>query len=176
MFVTNSFAQISGQTRLSGGSLVASVPIQIQAGQVTGSGAISGPVMNNGTIAPGSPIGTLVFNQPLTLGADSILSFDIGGRTQGVDYDFISPAGQLLALNGRIQAQFLNGFETSVTSTDAFVVIEACPQCLSGSFGNAPSGADLATTDGLGTFAVFYGPGSPFPPGQVVLTNFRPTP
>jgi hypothetical protein len=174
--VTNSFTQIDGQTRLSGGSLVALVPIQIQGGQLTGSGAINAAVSNNGTIAPGSPIGTLVFNQPLTLGADSILAFDIGGRTQGVDYDFLSPAGQLLALNGRIQVQFLNGFQTSVTATDAFAVIEACPQCLSGSFGNAPSGADLPTADGLGTFTVFYGPSSPFPPGQVVLTNFRSAP
>jgi hypothetical protein len=171
--ITNSFTQIAGQTRLSGGSLVASVPIQIEAGQLTGSGAITALVTNNGTIAPGSPIGTLVFNLPLSLGADSALAFDIGGRTQGVDYDFLSSAGQLLALNGRIQAQFLNGFETSVTDTDAFVVIEACPQCLSGSFANAQSGGDLPTADGLGTFTVFYGPSSPFPPGQVVLTSFR---
>jgi hypothetical protein len=170
--VTTSFTQTAGQMRLSGGTIGASVPLQIQGGQLTGAGQINAPVSNDATIAPGSPIGTLVFNLPLMLGSNSVLSFDIGGRAQGTEYDFISPAGQSLALNGQLQLQFLNGFEASVTETDVFILLEACPQCLSGSFANAASGSDLPTSDGLGSFTVLYGPTSPFPPNQVVITNF----
>ncbi len=94
---------------------------------------------------------------------------------QGTDYDFISSPFENLTLNGQLQIQFLNGFETSVTGTDVFVLLQCFPGCLiSESFANAPSGSDIPTADGFGRFTVYYGADSPFPRNQVVITNFRP--
>jgi hypothetical protein len=42
-----------------------------------------------------------------------------------------------------------------------------------GSFSNVASGQRLATIDGLGSFLVHYGTGSPFDPSQVVLSSFQ---
>jgi T5SS/PEP-CTERM-associated repeat protein len=43
-----------------------------------------------------------------------------------------------------------------------------------GSFANAASGQRVATSDGLGSFLVHYGPGSPFNPTSVFISSYLP--
>lgn len=54
-----------------------------------GSGAIDASVENNGIISPGNSPGILEIYGDLTLGSDSLLRFQLGGTTQGTEYDYL---------------------------------------------------------------------------------------
>ena len=63
----------------------------------------------------------------------------------------------------------INGFVP--TAADEFTILETVVS-ISGSFANVASGQRLTTVDGLGSFLVNYGAGSPFDPSQIVLSSF----
>ncbi|MBA3484003.1 MAG: hypothetical protein H0T51_19540 [Pirellulales bacterium] len=73
-------------------------------------------------------------------------------------------------LGGNLQLALLNGFVPSAANT--FTVVEAMGN-LFGSFANVASGQRLTTSEGLGSFVVHYGAGSPFDPKQIVLSAFQ---
>jgi hypothetical protein len=129
---------------------------------------------NNGTIAPGTPAGTLNFDGNLQLTFASNLSFEIGGTVQGSDYGLLRKTDNSpLTLNGKLSVKLLNGFVPVATDTFSVVTTAAT---LQGAFINAPSGTRLNTSDGSGSFVVTYSGtnvvlssfGSPIPAGQLL--------
>lgn len=138
--------------------------------QFTGS---PGSLTNNGTIAPGSPLGRLDIgfaSGNLNLASTSSLSFEIGGTAQGTTYDLLNKTDNgALTLNGNLTVQLVNGFTPA--STDTFTVITT-QQLLQGAFSNVASGARLNIVGG--SFVVNYSGTN-----NVTLSNFSkggPTP
>jgi len=156
--------------------------LEISAGQsvtngsqhsLKGTGTIqidAGAMLTNNGIIGASP-GLLSFSGNLQLSSSSNLSIEIGGTTQGTDYDLLqkTDAG-VLTLNGNLNLILINGFTPA--STDKFT-ITTTQATLAGAFANVPSGARLATVAGGGSFVVAYNG------NNVVLSDFvasSPTP
>ncbi len=164
----------NGTINLQGGRIVAS-EIGLQglpfAGQFQwSSGTLSvglfrkGLTNIGGVLAPAHATTIDGFYQQQTAGT---LAIDIGGTTAGVNHDFVGVSG-LVSLGGQLQVTVDNGF--TPTEQQTFAVLASSG--ISGAFSNAPSGTRLATADGLGSFLVQYGSGSPLGPNQIVLSDF----
>jgi len=68
--------------------------LQLQAGTLSGTGSVAGPVSNTGgTVAPGGSPGKLSISGNYTQGPDGTLVFEIDGDVQGVSYDWLSVSG-----------------------------------------------------------------------------------
>jgi hypothetical protein len=76
----------------------------------------------------------------------------------------------IAGISGQLQLALLSGFVPSAGNT--FTVLTAASG-LFGAFANVANGQRLATSDGLGSFLVHYGPGSAFNPNHVVLSAFQ---
>jgi hypothetical protein len=74
-------------------------------------------------------------------------------------------------LGGDLQLALLGSFLPNPASM--FTIFDA--RGVSGAFANVANGQRLATGDGLGSFLVNYGAGSPFNPNQIILSAFLPT-
>lgn len=118
--------------------------------QLAGNAVITGPVTNAGIISPGLPVGgELVFDGLLVLASSSVLHFGIGGREQGVNYDYLVARAPFVPA-GELRVSLQNGFVPA--SDDAFEVIGASLQ--GGVFANAAFGSRIKTSDRLGSFLV----------------------
>ena len=169
-----SYSQTAGSTVLDGGEISTTAFLNLTDGTLTGSGTITGDVFNDGVIAPGFSAGAINIAGDLSLGSDSEFVFEIGGVNQGADYDFVSETGSVrLTLGGFISVTMRNGFLPD--PSQSFTVL-ASNQPLLGQFSNAASGAEIFATDGVTSFRIFYGTGSPFSPNTVVLSSGRPVP
>ena len=73
------YTQSAGETRLSGGSISSSSPLDIQGGMLTGSGVIDGGVTNGGTVSPGLSPGLIEVSSGYTQTAGGKLKIEIGG-------------------------------------------------------------------------------------------------
>ncbi|MBY0266170.1 MAG: filamentous hemagglutinin N-terminal domain-containing protein [Burkholderiales bacterium] len=62
-------------------------------GELTGRGQITGTLANNGTLSPGLSPGTLTINGNYVQGAAGVLNIELGGTTQGVNYDWLEVIG-----------------------------------------------------------------------------------
>lgn len=84
--------------------------------------------------------------------------------------------GQLIAgqaqIGGDLVIDASNGLESQITGNDTFTIFAA--SSLSGTFDNVSNGARLDASNGLASFIVNYGPGSPYGANAVVLSNFQP--
>ena len=162
------YTQTAGSLRLLGGSVFAAVPLTIQGGLVTGNGTITGSVTNTGgTISPGLSAGSLAITGDLTLGADAVLSIEVGGLIQGIQYDLLSENGATpLSLAGTLSLSLINGFIPQ--ASDSFTVLTSNQNLTASFFSNVAPGGRLATIDGSGSFQVNYGITS----SAVVLNNF----
>ena len=121
-------------------------------------------LVNLGTIAPGLSPGTMTLDGDVTLGGTSELEFELGGTSQGTDFDFLS-ALDTLELDGSLDIRLINGFQNSITSLDNFTIISA--GTLNGTFAGLLDGATIATADGFGEFTINY------TGNNVVLSNFQ---
>ena len=101
--------------------------------------------------------------------SDTHLILDIGGLSQGTAYSFLAIGGGI-QLDGLLFLQLINGFESQLNSSQLFTVLSS-NGALSGVFSNVANGARLETFDGLASFQVNYGAGSPFGENNVVLSN-----
>ena len=138
-------------------------------GTLAGSGTVNALTHLSGTLAPGASSGTLTLNGGMLMTGSPVSSFELGGTTPGTQYDrVLIPAGVLL-LDGTLQLNFINGFQTAVSPSDTFTIIDGVAP-ISGAFDNVPSGGRLATADGFGSFRIDY-QGS-----DVVLSNFVAVP
>ncbi len=183
----STFIQNSGSLRIASGAVGSfDTTLAFTAGTLNGDGTVKGNatigVSNAGTprsiapltsgttavISPGDTLGRLTIDGNLTLLATSKLLIDLGGTTQGVNYDFLSVTGNA-ALGGTLEINFTNGFAASASPSTTFTVVTATT--LTGAFANVPiSGTRLLTNDGVSSFLVNYTANS------VTLTNFVPIP
>ncbi len=106
---TGVMTQTAGQTLLLGGGLKVPSGMQLNGGLLSGKGSVLGNVTNNGgTVVPGGTgaAGVLRINGHYVQGPGGTLNIEIGGLTQGVDYDLLR--AQLTAtLDGTMNVSFL---------------------------------------------------------------------
>jgi T5SS/PEP-CTERM-associated repeat protein len=131
---------------------------------LTGFGTIAANLTNAGAISPGNPVGQLTIAGNFAQPSNAVLNFDLGGYTQGTQYDYLNALGAA-ALAGQVSVSFINGFGATITNGSSFVLLTGGP--VTGAFANAPNGSRLQTTDVLGDFLVTYF-GSAF-----VLSNYH---
>jgi hypothetical protein len=156
----------SGATiTLLGGSLINTGTIALHNGTINDAVGLA--------IGTGTLTGSGTINGNLTLDSDpSTLAFNIGGETQGGNYDSLTINGTTI-LAGDLQLTLMNSFLP--LTTDIFTVLQVgADDTLTGSFLNVPDGGRLETTDGTGSFQVLYG-SSDFP-NEIVLEDFQPSP
>ncbi len=153
---TGGFTNNQGNIVLTGGSLdLPGSTLDLGTAALAGTGTITAATVHAaGVVAPGNSPGQLTLTGNLTLASTSSLLIELGGRTQGVGYDFLSIGGNA-ALAGTLNLTFTAGFESTIAPTDTFTILSAAS--LSGVFTNAAlDQTRLLTTDGLGSFVVGY--------------------
>lgn len=142
-------------------------------GTLNGSGTVNNPIVVNGTLSPGNSPGIFTSTSSLSLLSGSHSLFEIGGRTRtstSTDYDFVKADGQI-SLDGTLGLTFCQWIGSPITSADTFpLIISSAP--LTGSFDNVTNGQRLMTQDGLGSFAVYYGPNSPYGANELAIGNY----
>ena len=159
----------NGALTLSNSGTVEAVNLIVGAlGEVRGDGTIIAHIQNGGLVAPGSSPGTLQIVGNYEQQAAGTMEFEIGGLTQGTQYDFLQVGGNAL-LDGQLQLKLAGGFIPNDSQT--FVVFSC--NILTGVFDNAGNGQRVAALDGSGSFLVHYGPGSLFAQNQIVLSSFQ---
>jgi hypothetical protein len=168
------YTQTAGQIALHGTTLKSTSVLDIQGGAIQGSGTIEASISNKGTISPGFSAGTINVLGNLTLLDGSGMIFDIGGHTQGTDFDFLNVTSTT-ALNGSLSLDLLNGFEQSISPTETFAILDT-GSSLTGVFTNIANGQRLTTLDGLGSFQVNYGAASLYGSDKITLSNFQAVP
>lgn len=176
------YTQAAGKTLLVNGSITAqpsNALISIQGGSLEGTGTITADTNVGGALVPGQSAGLLTFassNLVLTSTAES--KFEIGGTNPGTQYDKIAVTrtgvspnfdGGSLTLAGNLRLTVTDGFQAFIQPTDTFTIMTSVS--LSGVFANVAPGQRLLAADGFSSFQVNYGPGSPFDPNNVVLSN-----
>ncbi len=151
---SNTFTQIAGSLAVANNAtLQFDSGLNLSAGKLGGSGTIIGNVTTSGEISPGNSAGTFNITGDLTFGSTSGLKVELGGTTQGTEYDFLDITGAA-TLNGTLSLSFISNFEISAQSTDTFIIVDS--SALSGQFSNVSNGSRITTTDGLGSFIVNY--------------------
>ena len=170
----------NSNTHLSGGTITNSQALDLQAGGLSGAGVINGNVSNNAIITPGggtvgfgipfidSP-GAITINGNLTLLSDSKIVMEIGGLSQGTQYDYLAING-MAALNGTLVLEMINAFQMQLNGGQIFTLLTS-GDVISGAFTNVANGERLVTADGTASFQVNYGPGSLFDPDNLVLSE-----
>jgi hypothetical protein len=170
----NTVLYANGVLRLKGGTLD-SAGIVRQAGStfdfLSGTlhvGNFLGDLVNQGgMLAPGRSAGLTSITGNYTQQTGAVLDSEIGGITFGSQYDKVAVSGSA-TLGGSLRLSLINGFVPA--TNNLFTVLSA--GSLVGVFGNVANGQRLTTADGLGSFVVRYGPGSPFNPNLVIVTGF----
>ena len=137
-------------------------------GTLSGFGAINGNVVNSATIAPGASAGMLTINGAVSLLNNSKLVMEIGGVTQGTEYDYLAVNGAV-GLDGILELHMINGFQSKINPKESFTILSSTD--LTGALDNVANGARLTTADGTVSFQVNYGPDSLFDPNDLVLSD-----
>jgi T5SS/PEP-CTERM-associated repeat protein len=166
----------AGLVRLQGGTLDTQIVSFHGGGQFEWTGGtlhvatFSGNLLNQGgALAPGHSAGMTTIAGSYTQQAGATLDIELGGTSRGSTYDAVDVTGNA-SLGGELQLTLLNGFMP--TAGNSFSVLSSLGG-IAGGFTNVASGERLTTNDGLGSFLVYYGVGSPNP-NQIVLTDFQP--
>jgi len=63
-----------------------------------------------GALAPGHPLGVTNINGGYTQESDGTLDIELGGYTQGTEYDFVNVTG-LASLDGSVDVSLINSFQ-----------------------------------------------------------------
>jgi len=132
------YQQSAGLTVLAGGTLTATNLVDIEGGELDGSGTINGNVLNAATLNVGGPLaaGILNINGDYTQTAGADLLVQIGGPNAGTDFSQLNISGQA-TLDGTLTVTLINGFVPN--TGDSFGVL---------TFGSA--NGSFATLDGDG--------------------------
>ncbi len=166
--VTGTYTQTGGTTTLDG-TLDPTGTVQLQAGTLKGSGTVMADVSSDATISPGSSAGTLTIGGNLSLTDSSILFFEIGGKIQSQEYDFLDVAGTV-ALDGTVNFEFFDGAEFILSDSDILPVLSG--STITGTLFDIDSGDRIDSTNGKGSFLINFGVGSPFDDNSIVFSNF----
>jgi autotransporter-associated beta strand protein len=117
--------------------------------RLEGTGIISGPVQNDGVVAPGASAGILTLGQSYTQGDGGALHIELFGTTPGAQYDRLAVDGDA-QLDGDLIVTLSNGF--SPDADDTFDILTA--GAISGSF----TSVSLPPLQGPGVWRVEYLP------------------
>jgi len=134
-----------GLLMLGGGTVTApAVGLTLNTGTLGGIGTITGNVVNNGgTLNVGSSPGTLTVAGNLTLAAGSTLNIELGGTTQGTNYDLLQVTGTA-SLNGTLNVSLFGGFTGA--AGDLFDVMTYASRTGDFATVNFPSGYTMTAT------------------------------
>ncbi len=114
------YKQTAGSTQLAGGSISAAQQMNIAAGTLSGFGAITGSVLNGGTVAPSTTGGVLAISGAYQQTSSGTLSAVITGTTPGTKFGQLSVGGTA-TLAGTLKVSTGNGFVPS--HAEAFSVL-----------------------------------------------------
>ena len=117
-----------------------------------GSGTVALRDLVNVGVQPGQSAGRLHITGDLPLGAGSDITIEIGGTTAITQHDVLAVTGQLDVSAVSLRVLLIENFQSSITSTDAFTVIETTEPIV-GNFANVFNGR-LSTADG--SFSVTF--------------------
>jgi fibronectin-binding autotransporter adhesin len=150
MSVTNTLTIWShGTVTLNGGTINAGT-VDLTAGAVLGgTGTIASNVSNAGSVSPGQSPGLLTVNGNYTQAAGGSLECEIGGLTEGTEFDSVAVSGSA-TLDGTLNIHLINGFVPTIGRR--FMIMTFGSRV--GQFA-AVTGTDIG--NGL-TFSVEYGP------------------
>ena len=124
--------QTAGLTLLDGGNLTAQAqPLQLLGGSLVGTGLVTVAnvqnVINSGSISPGLPLGRLDISGNYQQTASGALNIELGGYSQGTNFDFITVAaggaGGNATLAGTLNVSLANGF--APTNGASFTFLQA---------------------------------------------------
>jgi T5SS/PEP-CTERM-associated repeat protein len=119
-------------------------------------GNVTGSITNAGTLnVGGAAADRLILNGSLRLSDEGQVRFDLGGPSQGTQYDFMQ-VSSAVQLGGRLRVGLINGF---VPASNAVLTLMQFGS-KSGSFLNAPSGARLGLEGGAVSARVDYSGGT----------------
>jgi len=122
--------QTAGTIDLNGGDMNFPLGVDLNGGQLIGTGTFTGPIRNNGGIVgPGHSPGKITVNGNYSQGANGTLNVEIGGTTPGTEYDQLKVNGTA-TLGGTLNVTLINGFRPAVG--DVFQII--APNAFSGAF------------------------------------------
>jgi len=113
-----SYTQTGGQTRLTGGALIAA-SVNIQAGELSGNGAVTANVTSGGRLLAGVSPGLLQINGSLTLTGSSETIVELAG-TDASQFDRMTVSGTA-TLGGTLRIELLDGFVP--TAGNSFTVL-----------------------------------------------------
>jgi hypothetical protein len=114
------YTQSIGTTSLGGGNISASGELKIQGGSLSGTGTITGNVVNSGQISPGISPGILNITGNYRQTATGVLNIEIGGLTPGTQFDQLKVTGTA-TFDGTINVSLINGFTPN--NGDSFQII-----------------------------------------------------
>ncbi len=132
------YTQTDGVTKLDGGTIVTSSPLDIEGGLLDGSGTITGGVNNAGATNPGFSPGLITISGDYTQQPSGQLSIELG-TTPGTQYDQVDVGGNV-TLAGALNVSDINAFTS--TAGETFTIIKndgSIP--VSGTFAGLPEGA-----------------------------------
>ncbi|MBI4325651.1 MAG: hypothetical protein HY674_10355, partial [Chloroflexi bacterium] len=149
--IAGAYAQAAGATRLNGGTLTVSAPIDIQGGSLIGNGTVAASVVSGGQVSPGASAGRLTITGSYTQNGSGTLEIELGGLVAATEHDQLNVSGAA-QIHGRLRVNLVNGF--SPTNGQSFAVLNCAS--LSGRFDNF----DLAPLANGLDWEVAYGPRS----------------
>jgi len=142
------YQQTAGTTLLNGGNIIdtSGDGFDFDGGTLKGTGTITVNELNinNGaTLAPGLSPGTLSVVGNLNLAPASTVQIELGGPTQGTDYDFINVTGEV-ALNGTLDVSMFGNYPGK--EGDQFNIISSGSNVMTGDFANSlfPTGYTIS--------------------------------
>lgn len=112
----DTFVQAAGVTKMNGGNIAASGPLQIQGGILCGNGTINASVINSGRCAPGASPGLLQITGNYTQTGSGLLDIELGGNTPGSTFDQLAISGAA-TLGGSLNVTKVNSFQPVIGST-----------------------------------------------------------
>jgi autotransporter-associated beta strand protein len=115
------YTQTDGVTRLGGGSIASSVPLQILGGLLQGSGLISGDVVNGGVVSPGASPGRIIISGNYTQTDEGSLNIEIAGAEPVTGFDQLVVSNSV-TLGGTLNVTLTNGFYPTANSRFPFLV------------------------------------------------------
>jgi len=144
------YTDAGGALVMGGGGITApAAGLTLTTGTLGGTGTLTGNVIHNGTLNVGSSPGTLTIAGDLTLGAGSTLNIELGGTTQGVNYDLLQVSGTA-NLNGTMNVSLFGGFTGA--AGDLFDVITFASRTGDFATVNFPSGYSMSATPNAGFY------------------------
>ena len=156
------YTQTAGHTILSGGDFnTSSTTWNINGGDLTGTGTITGNLSNAALVSPGQSPGSLTITGNYTQTINGTLDIEIDGTTPGTDFDQLVVQGTV-TLAGSIN--ITTGF-TPLNYTNFTIISNGLSDAVSGVFTGATEGTVIVTPTGNYRISYIGGDGN-----DVVLT------